>query len=366
MRLFTKPVSVRLDYPLEKRTAINDVLFLDIETTGLSPSGSQIYMIGALSYEVGQGWMLRQWFSETLSSEAEMLKAFFSFASHYSTLVHYNGESFDLPFMRRCALQYGMTAPFDGKKNLDLYRIIRKFRTLFPTERMNQKSMEQFLSAERKDAFTGAELISVYHKWMLSRSEDDAEKLRLHNEEDVKNLPSLLSLLTYQDFFAGDFHFFDAKMRDGKLTLLYQNETRVPKPVSRLFSSYFLEIEDNLLSLTVSVFRGSLLYFFKNYRDYYYLPMENRAIHRSVATFVDPSAKTKATAETAYVVKEGDFIPAPSHFTVSGTHFCFQKTYRETARYLEWIPECMADKGFLSAYLKAVLKESGFLPAGKE
>ena len=35
-----------IQFPLEKYAPLDQILFLDIETTGLSPTSSQLYLIG--------------------------------------------------------------------------------------------------------------------------------------------------------------------------------------------------------------------------------------------------------------------------------------------------------------------------------
>ena len=50
-------------------------LFFDIETTGLSPYGSALYLIGAASVKDGAVEFC-QWFSESLSDEIPVLRAF--------------------------------------------------------------------------------------------------------------------------------------------------------------------------------------------------------------------------------------------------------------------------------------------------
>ena len=192
MKEFTRPEAVILSYPLRSLGDPDDFLFLDIETTGLTPETAQIYLIGALSHTEDTGWTLRQWFADSLSSEEEILRAFFSFASSFKILVHYNGDSFDLPFLMRCAAQYGIPHPFEGMQSLDLYRAARPYRKVFGTGRINQKSMEQFLGLSRADRFSGGELITVYQNYLNSGGTALLQQLLLHNEEDVTGQKMLL------------------------------------------------------------------------------------------------------------------------------------------------------------------------------
>ena len=54
---------------------------------------------------------------------------------------------------------------------------------------------------------------------------------------------------------------------------------------------------------------GELKYFYPNYKDYYYLPTEDMAVHKSVASYVDKNFRIQAAAATCYVKKPGCFLP---------------------------------------------------------
>ena len=50
-------------------------------------------------------------------------------------------------------------------------------------------------------------------------------------------------------------------------------------------------------------------FFFDHPEDYYYLPAEDMAIHKSVATYVDKDFRKKATADNCYTKKDAIFVP---------------------------------------------------------
>ena len=72
-----------LNYPLETLAPLNDILFLDIETTGFSAKSSNLYLIGCSYYEDGE-WQLIQWLAENYEEENEVLKAFLDSYFHPS------------------------------------------------------------------------------------------------------------------------------------------------------------------------------------------------------------------------------------------------------------------------------------------
>ena len=77
-------------------------MFFDIETTGLSAATAIVFLIGAVK-KCDDGWQLTQWIAQRPEDEPELLKAFFDAASDCDTLIHFNGTSFDLPFLRERA-----------------------------------------------------------------------------------------------------------------------------------------------------------------------------------------------------------------------------------------------------------------------
>ena len=77
-------------------------LFFDIETTGLNAKGSILYLIGIGKKENGS-WNLIQLFNEDGKSEKELILRFFELIPKNATLIHYNGTTFDLPYLNtRC------------------------------------------------------------------------------------------------------------------------------------------------------------------------------------------------------------------------------------------------------------------------
>lgn len=72
----------KLEYPLENLAPLDQILFLDIETTGFLAASSTLYLIGCAYYTEGN-WIIRQWFAQTPDEEAELLKAFLIFQHNF-------------------------------------------------------------------------------------------------------------------------------------------------------------------------------------------------------------------------------------------------------------------------------------------
>ncbi|MEE1113814.1 MAG: ribonuclease H-like domain-containing protein [Eubacterium sp.] len=307
----------------------NAVLF-DIETTGLSAARSHLYLIGAI-FEKNGIPVLRQWFLDRPSGEKEMLESFFTFLeellSHSSestnrpVLVHYNGAQFDIPYLRKKAAFFSLNDPFDQFESIDLYKEIKPCKNFLGLESLKQKSVEKFLRISRDDTFSGGELIPVYQKYLESGDEELLQLLLLHNHDDVCGMARILPIRSYAALFRGDFceeYGFSGEH------LLIHLLPELPLPMIPEKSSPCVRLLSDAV-LVPSFFHGEMKYFLDNYKDYYYLPYEDTAVHKSVAAFVDSSRREKAKAANCYQRKSGLF------YAQNGALFqpVFRTGYRE-------------------------------------
>ena len=206
--------------PLFSGVFFGNCTYFDIETTGLSPQRSHLCTLGIADRE-NDTLRLRQWVPEKPAEEADVLQAAAPFLQKAGTLVHFNGSSFDLPYLqKRCAL-YDLPDPFEGVKQLDLYRELRPFRGIFAAEHMRQKDLEAWLGIPRKDQLSGKDVISRYRRYLETGETACIEQVLLHNAEDVLHLARLQQLLVYPALCRGEF----ALER-------WEVQTVVPAPVS--------------------------------------------------------------------------------------------------------------------------------------
>jgi len=321
-------------------------LYFDIETTGLSARSSYVYLIGC-AYKEDGAYCLTQWMTTEPGEEKELLRLFFEKAADYDLLLHYNGTGFDLPFLEKKAKRHCLSYPLSSLESLDLYAIARKLKPYLSTEDLKLKSMEQFFGFTRTDTFSGGDLIEVYAQFlglyrlneMTGHSRERevtalGHVLLLHNAEDIKNLPALTVLLFLQNLSKE----LTTERLQNATAITYNEIPAFPEPDSLsvptpavLSVSYALpytlpqNIEfllafdtgelslqlsaDGTVTLLLPVVTGEFKYFYPNPADYYYLPLEDCAMHKSVASFVEKEYRKKATTATCYTKKTGAFLP---------------------------------------------------------
>ncbi|MDO4961689.1 MAG: hypothetical protein Q4E57_07555, partial [Eubacteriales bacterium] len=89
-------------------------------------------------------------------------------------------------------------------------------------------------------------------------------------------------------------------------------DTPLPKGIYAETPEYVISISEedrHELNIVVTLYEGELRSFYADYKNYYYLPAEDMAVHKSVGEFVDKKARRQATARTCYQRVKGLFIP---------------------------------------------------------
>ena len=224
-------------------------------------------------------------------------------------------------------------------------------------ESCSLKSCERFLGIYREDRCSGGELISVYREYLQDKDSEKKNMLLLHNREDIQNLPALFSFLAYENIFQGNVHFQRAELlvRDeiikkncsnqtestleiehleleetknchtsDKICLKFSLPSSVPVPLTLTPKNFLLEIKETSLCLTVPLYQGELCYFFKDYKDYEFIPSEDRVVHKSLAAIYPKEMREKAKASTAYQKMKASFLPV-----FQEKEKVFKKTYQD-------------------------------------
>ena len=365
-----------------RNISLEDTLLYDIETTGLNPKSSQLYLLGILLFHK-ENIELIQYFAESVLDEEEILEQFFQLCKAKKVLISFNGEGFDNRFVESMAKSYGKLPLHLNLKQLDLFKLIRKRKKFYGLESCSLKSCERFLGIHREDRCSGGELISVYQEYLQDKDSEKKNMLLLHNREDIQNLPALFSFLAYENIFQGNVHFQRAELlvRDEmkekndnhqkdnslqikdlelgerqnsrtteKLCLRFSLPSSVPVPLTLTPKNFLLEIKETSLCLTVPLYQGELCYFFKDYKDYEFIPSEDRVVHKSLAAMYPKEMREKAKASTAYQKMKTSFLPV-----FQEGDKVFKKTYQDKNCFIpfkENIFESVNPVEYLLSFLK--------------
>ena len=135
--------------------------------------------------------------------------------------------------------------------------------------------------------------------------------LILHNFEDLKGMLTVINLLAYNNIFQGYYNYKNIEFDKDGLEIIIHLELNSPiiTRISYSMDNIYMTAYDNKLKFLIKLYKGTLKFFYNDYKDYYYLPKEDTALHKSVAEFVDRDFRKQATARTCYTWKPGSFLP---------------------------------------------------------
>lgn len=357
MIVIRKKTNVKIKYPIEQITDKEKVIFFDIETTGFSRKYCNIYLIGCMYYS-GDQLIYTQWLAENFNDEANVLMAFHKFIQNFDTIIHFNGNSFDIPFVTERGKKYMLDFDFDNFKHIDIYKSVNTLNHILKMENQKQKSFENLLGIKRADPFSGGDLIEVFRHFVESKDERLLLPLLLHNKEDVFNMAHLLSLLAFQDLFSHKYTIIDYAFNEYKdyhenthkeLTIEFQLYNALPFNISYNTDCIAFITKENIGYVSVEILQGTYKYFYDNYKDYYYLTTEDVAIHKSIAQYVDNKYRKQATASTCYEKHTGEFLPIKES---DAFQYAFKEELKDKEKFIR--TSDISDNNILD-YLNAVI-----------
>jgi hypothetical protein len=289
------------------------IVIFDIETTGFSPKTTSVYLIGAF-YVKDESLTLTQWFCDEPSDEAEVLQQFIGFLSGFDVLMTYNGDGFDIPYLSARCAAHGINFDFSALESIDIYKCIRSMNKLLKLTSCRQTFVEERLGIRRDDMMDGGRLVEVYRHFAVSPTEDARQLMLLHNHDDVLCLAKVAIMLNYRQLVDGSYEVsgVEPQYDDGVcsgIMITCVLGSPIPIQASLMDQSHYLTCQDRSLKLFSKVYCGTLRHFYTDYDNYYYLPDEDVAIHKSVAAYVDREHRQRANAHNCYKKIEGTFLP---------------------------------------------------------
>ena len=341
--------------------SINDYIFFDIETTGFSYKNSICYLIGAIYYNEDY-WMYTQWFAANPSDEADILNDFVEFSKRYRYIVSFNGERFDIPFINgRCELlESDVQLDNINDRSIDIFHIIQPLKNLLNLDNYKQKSIEEFLGIRRMDKYNGGELIKCYKQYVISKNESLLNTLLLHNHDDIIGLVNITPVLNYMDIINHNINYNAVRQSDytgyngapsSELIFTFNIPHAVNTPVNIIKEPFFINIANNIITIKINIINDNLKYFYSNYKDYYYIPSEDQAMHKSVSSYIDKKYRQPAKASNCYVHKVGQFLMQYSNIITPS----FKREYNDTFSYFELNDNFMDSPEKITDYIKDIL-----------
>ena len=186
------------------------VVFVDLETTGLSGgAGTCAFLVGC-GHFVDAGFQTRQFFLPGLSQEPALLDQVFSYVRQAASVVTFNGKSFDVPMLENRWAFHRMRATLDDMHHLDMLHPARRLWRRPPTrearsaavgtmprhdgsrESCSLQTLERLLLGVVREGDPGGwEIPSLYFHYVRSGDAERLEPVLEHNRLDLISLAGL-------------------------------------------------------------------------------------------------------------------------------------------------------------------------------
>lgn len=174
---------------------LEDILFMDTETTGLSGgTGTMVFLIG-LGYFSKNGFTIDQFFLDDPVNELAFLDESGNIFSQYRVIATFNGSSFDMPLLKTRFVLNRINSPFQNISHLDLLHLSRKIWKLRLSSLKLRDLENEILKFQREEnEVSGWMVPQIYFDFIGSRDARPLEGVFYHNRMDVLSLALLFNL----------------------------------------------------------------------------------------------------------------------------------------------------------------------------
>jgi uncharacterized protein YprB with RNaseH-like and TPR domain len=168
-----------------------NLLFLDMETTGLGGSGTVPFLIG-LGSVIEKSFQVRQYFLPDYPDEAAMLEAVRTEINKDTIIVSYNGKSFDIPILADRLIINRVERNLEFAEHIDLLHSARRMyrRRLKSCSLSNIES--NILDFRRYGDIPGELVPAIYFNWLNEMGMELLGQVVEHNLNDVVSLYFLM------------------------------------------------------------------------------------------------------------------------------------------------------------------------------
>ena len=211
--------------------------------------------------------------------------------------------------------QFDVATTIDTIRSFDIYKITRKYKKLFNLSSMKQVDVEDLTGFARCSFISGGKLIEAYKSYLKYPSKTLLSDMLTHNHDDIRGLISI-SEFANMPYITSEAKIRDVIINTDSLTYIC-NVKKLPCRITysdKNNNRIVLNAHDTELRLTVSRTNDTLKYYFKDYKNYFYLPLEDMAIHKSKTPPMSkkeryifrlpPNAVTKCSSRATGVVKD--------------------------------------------------------------
>ncbi len=171
-------------------------LFIDTETTGLAGgTGTIPFLVGVGFFQDG-AFRLEQTFMRDFDEEEPMLRYLGELFARGTSVVSFNGKSFDVPLLRTRFIAHRLPFRMDALPHFDLLHAVRRIWKLRVKDCSLNSIERHVLGLERHGDVPSAEIPSIWFDYLRTRDARELKRVFYHHRMDVLSLAALTALLS--------------------------------------------------------------------------------------------------------------------------------------------------------------------------
>ncbi len=178
------------------RWSKEDILVLDLETTGLVRGGTLAFLIGLGYYDQGQ-YVVEQIFLSQPEAEINSFDRLRQRLEEKALIVTFNGKTFDLPILESRFLVNNLWLPLRQRPHLDVLHLARRlWKNRAPS--CNLETLEYYILGHIRDReldIPGSLIPQTYYQFLMNGDPELIRRIFVHNQSDVLHTAALLALI---------------------------------------------------------------------------------------------------------------------------------------------------------------------------
>ncbi len=182
------------DLPFPPSVRMQDILFLDTETTGLSRGTGTVAFLVGVGYFTDRHFVVEQFLMRDYDEEPFVLEEINRLLQSFPVLVTFNGRTFDMPILQNRLLMNRYPDAVRGV-HADVLYPSRRVWKLRLRQCTLQRLEESVLGITREDDLPGALIPQTYFQYLKNGDFEPVRRIMVHNRQDIVSLSQLFFFL---------------------------------------------------------------------------------------------------------------------------------------------------------------------------
>ncbi len=180
--------------PIRQRLGVDDVscddvIFMDVESTGLG--SSPLFLIGVMVWQ-DDGFQVQQYLARNYAEEAAVVSFFVNACADKKLLITFNGKSFDMPYIRMRAAVHAIKL-IEPPVHFDLLHESRRiWKHALPDCKL--QTLEKYICFRRREGdIPSSEIPEAYHAFVRTENAYQIAEIIKHNMLDLVTLADIMT-----------------------------------------------------------------------------------------------------------------------------------------------------------------------------